>query len=365
MILDGPPDEVLAGSCKWSTRLTAWLGGRMIAATIPLSSGRVTGKVDDEIIETLKFTLPRFAAPIEGEDVVDWRPGTNKDHALARYGQAIDVTNVVQSVITGQIWETRLGRYQIKDWDDDDAGTVAVTAESLLARPRDDGLLVPTSPTGTFASEARRLAPAGMGVSIDPALVDRPVPTAMSWSESRLDAFREMADAWPALLRIDPWGQIRFRAPLPAVPVPVLTLTDGKGGTLIRRPTSDSRDKAPNLVAVSTGSSASADVQGVASITSGPMSINGPYGVVTKKWSSSTVENQTQAIAAAQADLAAGIRAAQSVPVRIAPDPRIELDDPIAVLRGDETPTWGWVVARDIPLTTGDGDMRIDIGVPA
>ncbi|MFJ2535851.1 hypothetical protein [Microbacterium maritypicum] len=365
MIFDGPPDEVLAGQCKWESVLTSWLGGRMLAATVPISSGRVTGKVDDDIIETLAFTVPRHAAPVAGEDTFDWRPGRATDHPLARYGQKVDVTIRVTSVITGQVWDTRIGRYQIKNWDDDDDGLISVKGESLLAKPRDDGLLVPTSPTGTFKSEARRLAPAGMGVSFDAGLVDRAVPSAMSWSEDRLKAFKEIADAWPALLRIDPWGQIRFASPLQTIPIPVHTLKDGEGGTLITMPTQDSRDDVPNLVAVSTGSSSSADVQAIAAITSGPMSINGDYGIVTKKWSSSAIENNAQALAAAQADLVNSSRPAQTVPVRIAPDPRIEYDDPIEVKRGDDTPLWGWVVARDIPLTAGDGDMRIDIGLPA
>lgn len=366
MILDGPPDEVLAGVCRWESRLTSWLGGRLLAATIPISSGRVTGKIDDDIIETLSFTVPRFAAPVEGEDEADWRPGESEDHALANNGQVIDVTIIVTSVITGEQWETRIGRYQVLEWDDDDDGLITVKAESMLARPRDDALLVPTSPTGTFAFEARRLAPAGMGVAIDPALVDRAAPTTMSWSEGRLDALNEIAQAWPALLRIDPWGQIRFRAPLPSVPVPVLTLQDGARGTLIKRPTKGaSRKTKPNLIAVSTGNSDTADVQGIAAITSGPRSINGDYGVVVKKWSSSAIETLEQAVAAARADLDASSRPAQSVPVRIAPDPRIEYDDPIAVKRTGEKDMWGWVVARDIPLTTGDGDMRIDIGLKA
>lgn len=365
MILNGPPDEVLAGACKWESRLTCWLGGRLLAATVPISSGRITGKVTDEIIETLSFTVPRLAAPSPGEDVFDWSPGTTEDHPLNKNGQVVDVTNVITSVITGQQWETRLGRYQISEWNDDDEGTVQVKAESMLARPRDDGLLVPTSPTGTFMSEARRLAPAGMGVSFDPALADRAVPITMSWSESRLEAFQEMAAAWPALLRIDPWGQIQFRAPLPAIPVPVVTLKDGKGGTLISRPTGGSRKGIPNLVAMSTGNTDTADVQGIAAITSGPRSIYGTYGIVTKKASSSAIETVEQAIAAAQAELAASNRPAQTVPVRIAPDPRLEYDDAIAITRKGEPDLWGWVVGRDIPLTAGDGEMRIDLGLPA
>lgn len=361
---DGAPDEVIAGACFWYPRVTAWLGGRMLAPVVPIMSGRVTGKVDQEVIEELSITVPRMASPEAGADEFDWRPGTDPQHPLARYGQVLDVTLTVVSVITGQAWETRIGRYQIKDWDDDDAGLVSVKGESLLARPRDDSLTAPTSPsaTATFISEARRLLPAGMGASFDPALVDRGLPQSFAWSESRLDAERQLAAAWPALLRIDPWGQVRFKAPLPAVPVPVLTLKDGQRGTLISAPRSDTRAGTPNLVAVSTQGSEAADVVGIAAKTSGPMSITGDYGVVTKKWSSGAVTNLAQAVAAAQADLDASSRPAQIVPAQIAPDPRIELDDPIELLRGGDR-MWGYVTAFDLPLTPADGAMRVDVGL--
>lgn len=392
-MLDGAPEEVLAGACTWSPRVTSWLGGRMLAELVPISSGRITGDVGDDIIETLTLTVPRFAAPRRGADVQDWRPQST-DHPLARYGQILDVAIVVSSVITGETWETRRGRFQIKDWADDDAGMITVKAESLLARARDDKMRALTSPIGTFASEARRLLPAGMGASFDPRLTDRAVPASMSWAKDRLKNLQDIADAWPALLRIDPWGQVEFRSPLPVVPVPVLTLRDGRGGTLISAPRSDTRSGAYNDVIASTSATDKADVQGVASITSGPMSVNGDYGTVTKEWSSPLLENDRQAAAAAATMLANSTRPALAIPTRIAPDSRIQLDDPVQVLRGarghmevvaataerpehrlwvsdavTESDTvdrrWGWVTAYDMPLTVSDGDMRVDVGLPS
>lgn len=330
---NGAPDEVLAGACTWKATVTSWLGGRMLAERVPISSGRVTGDVGDDVIETLSITVPRFAAAASGGDVVDWRPAL-PDHPLARYGQILDVTIVVSSVITGDVWETRIGRYQIKDWSDDDEGMITVKGESLLARTRDDKLKVLTSPTGSLVTEARRLLPAGMGASFAPQLVDRTAPSAMSWSKDRIKNLQEIANAWPALLRIDPWGQIAFKAPLPTIPTPVLTLRDGRGGTLISAPRSDTRSGAYNEVVASTSGADAADVQGVAAITAGPMNVNAAYGAVTKEWSSPLLENQAQADAAAATILSNSTRPALAIPARIAPDPRIELDDPVEILRG-------------------------------
>ncbi len=71
---------------------------------------------------------------------------------------------------------------------------------------------------------------------------------------------------------------------------------------------------------------------------------------------------------------------ATAMPVSHAPDPRIDLDDPVEVLAGDLRPsrtaagavvfepterTWGWVTGIDLPLTVGDGAQRTDVGVSA
>lgn len=96
----------------------------------------------------------------------------------------------------------------------------------------------------------------------------------------------------------------------------------------------DTRSGGYNRVFASTGSTDRPDVVGTAELTAGAMSVNGPYGVVTKELSSPLLTTQAQARAAAQADLANSSGPAQAVPVRIAPDPRIELDDPVEVLRG-------------------------------
>lgn len=361
MVRNGPPDEVLAGTPRYGSRITSWLGGRMLAAQIPIVSGRALGKVQDEIRETVTLSVPRFAPAEEGGDQIDWRPNA-PDSPLGKYGQTLDVTTIVRSVVTAEVWETRIGRYRILDWDDDDDGLIVVKAESMLAAPRGDKLLVPTSPQGTFISEARRIAPAGMGVSFDPALVDRACPSSMSWSRSRLEALQEIADAWPALLRVDAWGQIRFRAPLPAVPTPAIDLHDGSGGTLISAPRSDTRAGAYNRVVVTSSASNAEDIRSVAQVTSGPMSVNGPYGVEVREWSSPLIRTKAEAGAAAANMLADSVRPAQATTVHIAPDPRIELDDPMQTRRGGDL-VWGYVTAYDLPLTAADGDERVDVGI--
>lgn len=331
----GPPNEVLAGTVEWSCRVSSWLGGTLLAESVPVASGRVTASTTLGVLARLSLTVPRF-------DGRDWRPGPAVDHPLARYGQELDVTVLVTSSVTGQVWETRVGRFLITDWEDDDAGSIAVEGEGLLRRVADDKLPAPVQPRagGTLVSEARRLLPVGMGASFDPALVDRACPPGMSWSSDRLAALGEIADAWPALLRTDEWGQVTFRAPLPEVPTPALTLADGERGTLVRAPRSDTRSGAYNRVIVRSSASEAPDVQAIVDQHTGPMRVDGPYGVVAREWSSPLIRDAGMAQASGRTMLRSSLLPTQTVPVVCAADPRIDLDDPVQVLRD------GWVESR-------------------
>ncbi|WP_068709301.1 hypothetical protein [Oerskovia enterophila] len=338
--------------------MSSWLGGRLLDAEILVRRGRVVAQVGQKIPERLTMTVPRF------DGVRDMRPGDRVDHPLARYGQELQVSVIVASSVDADAWETRIGRFLITDWDDGDDGTIQVVAAGRLRRPEDAKLTSPTQPgTGaTLMSEARRLAPPGVSVAFDPALVDRPCPAGMAWSEDRLAALAEIADAWPALLRTDEWGQIVYRRPLPEVPTPVLTLHDGERGTLVSAGRSDTRAGAYNQIVARSSAAGSEDVQAIAQQTSGPMAVTGEYGPVTKIWSSPLITSASMALASAQTMLANNILPATSVPVVCAPDPRIDLDDPVEVLRDGER-TWGWVTGYDLPLTVADGEMRVDVGV--
>lgn len=363
----GASDEVMSGSVGWRCVVSSWLGGRLLAADVPVVSGRMVWRGDADVPESVTLRVPRYA-PARGESLLrDWRPGSDTEHPLAGYGQTLDISVVVTSAATGVETATRLGRVLVDDWDGDDE--IEVHASGLLTHTVTSRLTSPVQPVGSLASEARRLVPAGMGVSIDPALVDRACPRAMVWSAERRKALGEIADAWPALIRSDAWGQVVFRPPLPEVPVPLYTLRDGERGTLVGAPRSFTRDGAYNEVVARSSAPGVEGVQAVAQVTSGPMAVGGPYGVVTKEWASPLIETIPQAAASARTMLANSQRPATILPVTCAPDPRYELDDPVQIVRDggsfdrDAERYWGWVVGVDLPLTVNDGDMRLDIAI--
>lgn len=354
----GPTDEALAGTVGWEPVVSSWLGGRLLAAQVPVSQGRITWSASQDVPESLTMTVPR----VDGE--MDWCPGADTEHPLARYGQELDVSiRVTSSVDPSAVWLVRVARVLITGWSDDDEQSVTVTGKGVLHRLVRARLTSPMQPVGSLVSEVRRLLPAGMGLAVDSALVDRACPAGMSWSGTRLAAVREVAAAWPALVRADEWGQVRMRAPLGEVlSRPALRLHDGERGTVVAAPRSDDGDDAYNVVVARSSAAGVEDVQAVARWTSGPLSADGPLGEVVREWSSPLITTAAQAEASARTMLESGVRPASVLPVTCASDPRVELDDPAEVVR-DGVRTWGRVVGVDLPLTVADGDMRVDVSV--
>lgn len=369
---EGPPDEVLTGAFRWRPVVAAWKGTVLLSEAVPVVSGRLSADVTQHVPERLTFTVPEWAPDPDHPDGMSWVPD-REDHPLAEFGQYIDVDIHIWSAVTAgsDIDEptsiTRLGRYKIQSWDHDDlAHTVQVECVGLLQVPADARFRTPQvpRPTGTLVSEFRRLMVAGIPVDVDAGLTDRAIPKSFVWDEDRLGALYDIADAWPARLRVDQFGVVNLLPTVPDIPVPVLSFTDGQLGTLISAPRSGTRDSIANVVVARstvTDDPAKPPLQAVAEVMDGPLRPS-VYGEVTFFWSSPLATTQAQLQASANTILVRKSRPALVRRVRCVPDPRVELDDPVS-LTGDGSTDTGYVVAYSLPLTVGDGEMTIDVGV--
>lgn len=360
----------------WRPHIAAYRGDTLLAESVPVIGGTATGAVGQQVPEQMTFAVPRFTPDLGGRPGrMDWMPRTPYD-VLAKYGVTLHLSIEVESSITGASesgrWQTRVGTYRVHDWDCD-GDTVTVTAQGVLLEALEDRFVVPHSTTGGLLSdELRRILPPGMGVTFDPALADRRCPD-MSFGDDRIDAMYELADAWPARLRTDPYGNLTLLAPLPPVPDPVISLTDGRPTmfvgqrheVVIGTSYSDTRAGVYNRVVTRGQESDVAEVPSVwavAEVTEGPMSVHGPYGGVTMYHASPLYTSYGLAAKGAQTRLETVTRAARSLPVQAAPDNRIELDDAVEVISGGVR-SWGYVTGYDLPLTVADGPMRLDVGV--
>lgn len=388
--------QVLAGAAGWVPVVSSWLDGRLLADDVPVLDGRYSAASSSRVLERVELTVP------EETEVRRWVPEGDPGHPLAEYGQTLVVAVRVRSSVRGE-WTVRLGRFRVHESRHDDvARVVHVTAYGVLQTAAEWEFTVPEAPRpgATLVTEFRRLVPAGVPVYVDPAVEDRACPQSMQWPSDRLGALYEIADALPARVRTDQYGTVCLLPALPEVPTPVLSLRHGQGGTLIQSPRVASREGRPNRV-VATGSATDAEAQdpvvGVADITTGPMAVREDgtgYGVVTRRWSSPLLETPAQATAAARTMLTRLSGQPVVRQVTAAPDPHIELDDPVELWSGpmrtvtrsrvvqprvpgvspavteqtaEQVPTrreWGYVQAIELPLTSDGGAMALDVGVP-
>ena len=363
------PADTLSSAFSWETRVDSWLGQTWLGR-VPVKAGSVTWTTSQQVQGTLSLTVPRIGAVSQDEGARDWTP-LAPDSPLAAMGQILHVQVTVASLVSTDRWDIPLGRFLITQWEVG-ATDIRVTGKSLLQRLEDDRLTSPTVPYsgGTLASELRRLVGGHMGVIVSDALTNRPCPS-MSWGESRIDAIYEIADAWPARLREGPDGVLYVLPPVPAITErPETTLTDGDAGTVIGVTRQGSRAGIFNRIVARGQEQDDAGqprFQAIIDQTTGPLRTSGPYGIVTKFFSSPLITSKQAALNSATTMLATSVRQKTTVPVTHAPNPTLTLDTPVELITanidGAATITqWGIVTSTEVPLVYS-GTSRSDVEV--
>ena len=357
---DRIPADLLSSAYTEAT-VESWLGSEYLGA-VPVEDGSVSWDVSQQVQGSLSLTVPRVGA-VEGEDWRDWDP-VDPNHPIACFGQVLHVSLTIGSLLGGAWWTVPLGRFLITSVEPG-VSTVRVTGKSLLQRLEEDRLTEPMAPdpAGSMASELRRLVGSRMGLIIDSALRDYPCPS-MTWGESRIDAVYEtVREGGDGILYLSP--------PTPdPTSRPELRLSDGAEGTVVGVAAAVSRDKIYNRVVArgqESSDEGSPSFQAVADQMTGPLRVDGPYGVVPRFFSSPLITSVAQAKSTAEAMLADAVRKKIKVPVEHAPDPRIHLDAHIEVetrpVDGATTRTmWGVVTAYEVPLTY-KGTQKTDVEV--
>lgn len=348
----------VAGTLTWEAVVSSWHGSRLLASDIPVAGGSVAWSTRRDVPGSVDLEVPRTST-VDGRRY-DWLP-RSADHPLSYHGQVLAVSLRVGTLVSRRVETIPYGRFMVTDFEDTGA-TVRISGVSLAQRIVEQRFAspTPTRSSGTFASELRRIVPASLGVRTA-GMVDRPVP-AMSWDEDRMAAVREVADAWPALVREDMSGTIVFRPPLGDAVEPVLHLTDlGVAGTVASAYRSGKRDGIYTSVVArgqETDEAGLPTLQGEATQYGGDYGVE-TFGLVRRFFSSPLITSLGAAHASARTILASSILPATTLPVACTPDPRIELDDLVAVTSDGHT-SWGWVSGLQMPLTP-EPTMRVDI----
>ncbi len=363
------PSDALSSAFSWEARVDSWLGQTWLGR-VPVKAGSVTWTTSQQVQGTLSLTVPRIGAVSQDEGARDWTP-LAPDSPLATMGQVLHVQVTVASLVSTDRWDIPLGRFLITQWEVG-ATDIRITGKSLFQRLEDDRLTSPTVPYsgGTLTSELRRLVGGHMGVIVSDALTNRPCPS-MSWGESRIDAIYEIADAWPARLREGPDGVLYVLPPVPAITErPEKSLTDGDAGTVIGVTRQGSRAGIFNRIVARGQEQDDAGqprFQAIIDQTTGPLRTSGPYGIVTRFFSSPLITSKQAALNSATTMLATSVRQKTTVPVTHTPNPTLTLDTPVELITanidGAATITqWGIVTSTEIPLVYS-GTSRSDVEV--
>lgn len=327
--LSATAQDVLASSgIDYRCAVESWLGPRLLAASVPVEAAGEETDRSLRVPERAVFTVPRIA------DGFNWSPNAD-DHPLAANGQRL-IVKLGIGVGAGRVeWFTRMP-YLIQDAQVD-GDRVNVSGVGLLALIDEARLVSPFQPSGTLVSTLRGLLEPALTILVDGTLGDRAVPAGINYDEDRLGAVLELLDAWPAMAAIDPQGHLAI-GPAVLPTVPVLDLTDGRGGTVITAAGSSTRDGAVNAVVARGTQADGAQIQGVAYLTGGPKSYGGPFNPlpVPEFFSSPLLTTVDQCNAAAATIVARkGRENAREFRVEMVPHPGVQAGDLVTLTSGD------------------------------
>lgn len=357
----------IANTHRMVTVIESWLGDDQLAASVPIVSGSLRYDETGTLKRRLNITVPSF------ESGRRWDPAGDVGAPLGVYGQMLHTRTGI-AYPNGREELMDHGWCLITKWTRDEAeGTVVVEAVDLAQLIADDALTGPsTPPTGaTYASEFVRMVAGILPVVIDPALVDRLLPSTIVWERDRDKALDELCAAWPARWYVGddravhvapPWG------PVSGASVPVITLTDGAQGTVSARQRHGERGALSNVVVVDGKADDTATgppPHAVAQVTAAnsPIRVDGPYRRVVRFHASDLIVTQAEADAAAAAALVTYATGGRAEGVAAVPDPALELGDIGRVDTRDGLRFTGRILSIDVPLTPADAPMSATVAM--
>jgi hypothetical protein len=317
--------NVVTRSFTMAIRAESWLGDQLLAADIPVSDGSESRDRSLAVPEQISLTVPRR------DRGTSWDP-TSPDGPLAAYGQQLRIGYGVD--VGGSFEYINRGTFPIAS-SDTTGDTVTVTCEGLLSLIVEAKLPSVFQPSGTLMSTVQALVEPALTVQFDAALTDRAVPLGMQWDNDRMNALQEVVAAFPAACRVTENG-ILLVEPVIDTGTPVLALTDGTGGTVVKWQGGTTRDGAFNTVIAQGQDASSNQLTGVAYDLNqnSPYYIGGPFSplVVPNFYSSPLLTTVAQCTAAAQTRLQTLRRTnSRTLKVTMVPHPGLVTGDFVSI----------------------------------
>lgn len=182
---------------RFITRVTITRGGDVLAADLPVESGREEGDATLRVPERVTVTIPTVI------DGVDWSANA-ADSPIMPFGQRLHVKIGVDVGADGYEWINR-GEFLITKVDKG-LRTITITAAGLLTLHDEALLVAPFRPTGTLLSSIRKLIEPGLTVVKHPDVVDQAANSGLAMVDNRLDNVEKILAAWGARGQVHPDG---------------------------------------------------------------------------------------------------------------------------------------------------------------
>jgi len=344
----------LTRSYTYHVAVESWLGGDLLAASVPIDSATEEADRTLHVPERVTLSVPRL------DRNTSWSP-TTATHPLSANGQRLRVQLGIGLDGDRIEWFQR-GWFVIQE-SATDGDTVNVTATGLLTLIDEARLVSPYQPTGTLVSTLRGLIEPALTVVVDGGLVDRSVPANINYDEDRLSAVMELIDAWPADAYVDAGGYLLV-VPATQSATSVLALTDGVGGTVIQAAGNSTRDGAATAVVARGTAPDGTQVQGVAYATTGPKSAAGPFNPLPVPYFYASPLLTTVAQASAAADtVLARLQRSTSLEFRVdmVPHPGLQTGDVVTITTDDYPALLCSVEYLTLPYTPGGGAQTLRV----
>lgn len=298
-------------------QITSWLGTRRLATLPVMSSWSVSDAEDDRVPGFTRFDVPA------SDDMRATHPG----HPLAAFGQQVHIRAGYGTELLP------LGWYQLTE--PTVAGDVyQCEGQGLLQLVRQARFLEPFGVGGVTRTWTLRRLTQGILPIVFEGVTDELVESAV-WEQERIDALWDVVEAWPARIYLDgrtlvvttPWDDSNPGSP-------VVTISDGPGGTLTRIDPTRTNDRTYNAYVVSTlpADPTRESISERWVMPDGPMRWGGPYGYRTGYYSSPLLKpDRTVLRRVAETMTRRSVRRKDALEWSSTPDYRIERGDVIRV----------------------------------
>jgi len=316
------------------TRVEAWYGG-VFATVVPAESGSVQVTARNRVRRQLSVVVPESFWP------------TGPADPLTVYGGQLKVfqgVTGVDGVLIGSEVPVFAGRVEQVGQRDRKTGRFPAAAVDPFADVNDAEFEAPrtvaanTSVVGAITALIAEVHPDAQ--FLDFTGTTAILPAGIMWTQDRGQAIDDLAASIGAEVFFRPDGVTCVIRPVPTLTgVPVWSLTQGQGGTLVRDVQSKSRSGVANRVVVHVEQPGATPI--LVTVTdddpSSATHYGGPYGRVVRNWSNPLVRTSDQAQVAGLARLARSIGATRTRDVDTVPNPALEAGDLIQVVTDDGT----------------------------